>query len=359
MVLTPKLGVALERLDKKKVIVISDYLSALVFGLMALLQFLNLHHDFLFGSMAAAYLIIGSAFSISSSVLFTQLTDDHNRLKVNGFKGLLENLASLGTPAVGTLLFAFIGLRGILVLNLVIFFASATLELFIQIPALKDQNGPERAMGLRDYREVFQWLKMNWGILGLLLIAMILNFFVAPNEEVIFVGILIDQYGVPTSYYGFSTTVFVLGSLCASFLILRASQLKKLKLSKLFILNSFLLVVMGLLAIALRPLGNWKLYYALFLFLIFFVGAVTTLINVPLISRFQSHVPVQIQSRFFATLSLGSSILIPLGIFVSGAVCNRIGGGLTLLLFNLIVIVLVLLIRPDSDRTKKKLNSRL
>ncbi len=51
---------------------------------------------------------------------------------------------------------------------------------------------------------------------------MALNFFVAPNEEVIFPGILLDKYSIPSAYYGITTTFFVAGSIFAAGIVSNA-----------------------------------------------------------------------------------------------------------------------------------------
>lgn len=350
MILMPKIGVIIENINKKHAIVISDYLSALFFGLMAIINFIKPDNFIIFVAFSALYIINGSVFSISSSVLFTQLTNESNRLKMNSVKSLLDNAAALGSPAIGTLLFATIGLHGILIVNAIVFFLSATLELFIKYSYNINKEETENSLSLKDYCYVFKWLNINKPVLGLLIIVMALNFFVAPNEEVIFVGILIGKYNIPTSFYGFSSTVFIIGGLLASLMIIRNYDFKKVKLTTLFLVNSLVLTIIGLLSIVLFHIVNWKLFYLIYLILLFFVGIITTLINVPLISKFQSDIPVNMQSRFFATLSLGGSLFVPLGIFVSGLFSNRIGADYTLVIYNIIVIALVLLVRPDDSR---------
>ena len=349
MILMPKIGVAVENMNKKYSIVISDYLSAFSFGVMAILHFLEVYNFVIFSIFSAFYLIIGSVFSISSSVLFTQLTNETNRLKMNSFKSLLDNIAALGTPAIGTILFAYIGMQGILLINAISFFLSATLEVFIEYVDDKSAEKTEKTLSIKDYKDVFKWLSIHKPIFGLLIIAMILNFFVAPNEEVMFVGILIGKYQVPTSFYGFSSTAFILGSLLASFLLIQNKKIKNVNLSSLFMINSLGLAIIGVLSIFLFSRTNWVVFYLLFLILIFSIGVVTTLINVPLISKFHSDIPIKLQSRFFATCSLGTSFFIPLGIFMAGFFSSRVGADYTLVFYNIIVVILVFLIQPGDS----------
>jgi MFS family permease len=353
MILMPKIGVVVENMNKKHGIVISDYLSASFFCVMASLHFLGINNFVVFAIFSAAYLIIASVFSISSSVLFTQLTNETNRLKMNSYKSVLDNLAALGTPAIGAILFAYMGFQGILLINAISFFVSGTLEMFIEYSHDNIAKKTEKPLSIRDYKEVFKWLSVHKHILGLLIIAMILNFFVAPNEEVMFVGILIGKYRIPTSFYGFSSTAFILGSLLASISLIQNQNIKKINLSSLFMINSLGLAIIGLLSIMLFSRANWVVFYSLFIILMFCIGVITTLVNVPLISKFQSGVPVKLQSRFFATCSLGTSFLIPLGIFIAGFFSSRIGADYTLVFYNIIVILLVALIKPEASRTEE------
>ena len=65
----------------------------------------------------------------------------------------------------------------------------------------------------------------------------------------------------------------------------------------------------------------------------------------PLISYFQTRVPLEQQGRFFALLAFFSGILIPLGISYTGVLADWLGPGAAYACNNLCVIVLVLLVR--------------
>ncbi|MGL5439129.1 MAG: MFS transporter [Filifactoraceae bacterium] len=353
MLLMPKIGLIVEKINKKYAMVVSDYIAALLFGALAICQYFQPNNLYLFSFFSIGYIIVGSFFSISSSVLFTQLTSDENRLKINSYKSILDNIVSLGTPAAGTLLFSLIGMQGILVINVIAFFISATIEIFIEYKHNKEEQESEK-LTIKDYKEVYKLLVDKRNILKLLVIVMILNFFVAPNEEVIFVGILIGKYKISSFLYGISTTVFIIGSLVASFLVTKEAYTKMvIGLNNLFVSNSILLAFIGVASICLYGLSNWVVFYGVFFIIIFCIGLITTLINVPLITRFQTDIPVEVQGRFFATLSLGGSFLIPTGIFVAGFFSNIFGADYTLVAYNILVIIFVLLIKPDDKRQEE------
>lgn len=347
MLLTPYIGVLVEKINKKRAVVLCDYLSGLLFGLLAVCYIFKINSIVILSVIAAIYTILGSVFSISSSVLFTQLTDENNRLQFNAKKSLLDNIASLAAPALGTVLYSVIGMPGIAGINAILFTASATAELFIEYnDALNDYT--DEKLTIKDYKTVFDWLKSNRNVFKLLFIVMLLNFFVGPNEEVLFPGILVGKHSINTAYYGISTTIFIAGSLVSSILITLIKDKNKLRLKRLFITNSALLAMIGVFSILLNSFDK-NLFYIIYLVLMFFVGIITTTVNVPLSTEFQTQVPVSIQGRFFATLSLTSSLLIPFGIFIAGITSNAIGSDITIILYNLIVIVFVALIIPKSQ----------
>ena len=70
------------------------------------------------------------------------------------------------------------------------------------------------------------------------------------------------------------------------------------------------MAALGLAAPLLRSVP--KLYFVLFFTFQLLIGWLTACINVPLISYFQTRVPLEQQGRFFALLAFFSGILIPL-----------------------------------------------
>ena len=71
------------------------------------------------------------------------------------------------------------------------------------------------------------------------------------------------------------------------------------------------------------------------------LGFITILVNVPMTSFFQSQVPLNIQSRFFALLSFSANLIVPLGILYTGFLASAIGADVTYIINNILVIVIV------------------
>ena len=173
---------------------------------------------------------------------------------------------------------------------------------------------------------------------------MFLNFFIANNDEIINPGILIQKYKISEKLFGFSATAYGVGSVFAGIFIYYNEKfifLKKLKL--LFILNSSLMCLLGLLSIILFEYNHY-IYFAVFIFFQFLIGMITTFVNVPLISSFQKNVEIEYQSRFFSLLSFFSGGLIPLGVLYAGYLSSYIGADITYIINNIAIIVIVFLV---------------
>ena len=220
-------------------------------------------------------------------------------------------------------MFGLCGFRAILLLCALAYGLSALQECFIPYaPRPIQQAEPPRL------RAGIRYLLGRRELFSLFLLVMALNFF-------------------PESRYGLAVSASTAGTLLASLFLIRAAHLRPLEhLRALFLVNSALMAALGLAAPLLRSVP--KLYFVLFFTFQLLIGWLTACINVPLISYFQTRVPLEQQGRFFALLAFFSGILIPLGISYTGVLADWLGPGAAYACNNLCVIVLVLLVRlPD------------
>ncbi|MDE5951894.1 MAG: MFS transporter, partial [Acetatifactor sp.] len=142
--------------------------------------------------------------------------------------------------------------------------------------------------------------------------------------------------------FGMTSSAAVVGTLAAGLFIFQNKWIDLRKnLKNLFLLNSALMVLIGVGSLFMTAVP--MVYFALFLFLEFLLGVVTSCVNVPLMSSLQTRVPIDYQGRFFALLSFSSSLLIPLGITYTGFLASVMGPDLAYIINNLCVIVIVLL----------------
>ena len=342
------IGTIIEKFNKKNIILICDFLTSMLYFIL----FLYLKN---FNSLSFLFLIslliniVSKFFEIASKVLFSEINSPETLEKYNGLQSFMENTIIIVGPVIGTYLFVTFDFNLILIIVSLGYFLSFLQELFIKYE--KNLNlSIEKTNFLEDFKEGISYIGSNKIILNFFILVMFLNFFIANNDEIINPGILIRKYEISEKLFGFSATSYGAGSVFAGIFIYYNNKFKFLKkLKLLFILNSFLMCLLGLLSIILFKYNHY-IYFTIFIFFQFLIGMITTFVNVPLISSFQKNVEIEYQSRFFSILSFFSGGLIPLGILYAGYLSSYIGADITYIINNLAIIAIVCLVFKNIER---------
>ena len=342
------IGTIIEKFNKKSIILICDFLTSMLYFVL----FLYLKN---FNSLSFLFLIsffiniISKFFEIASKVLFSEINSPETLEKYNGLQSFMENTIIIVGPVIGTYLFVTFDFNLILIIVSLGYFLSFSQELFIKYEKNLDLS-IEKTNFLEDFKEGISYIRSNKIILNFFILVMFLNFFIANNDEIINPGILIRKYEISEKLFGFSATSYGVGSVVAGIFIYYNNKFKFLKkLKLLFILNSSLMCLLGLLSIILFKYNHY-IYFTIFIFFQFLIGMITTFVNVPLISSFQKNVEIKYQSRFFSILSFFSGGLIPLGVLYAGYLSSYIGADITYIINNLAIIIIVCLVFKNIER---------
>ena len=342
------IGTIIEKFNKKNIILICDFLTSILYFIL-FLYFKNSNSlTFLF-LISLLINIISKFFEIASKVLFSEINSPESLQKYNGLQSFIENTIMIVGPVIGTYLFATFDFNLILIIVSLGYFLSFLQELFIKYEKNLDLL-VEKTNFLEDFKEGISYIRSNKIIFNFFILVMFLNFFIANNDEIINPGILIKKYGVSEKLFGFSATSYGAGSVFAGIFIFYNKKFRFLKkLKSLFILNSSLMCLLGLLSIILFKYNHY-IYFTTFIFFQFLIGMITTFVNVPLISSFQKNVEIKYQSRFFSILSFFSGGLIPLGVLYAGYLSSYIGADITYIINNLAIITIVCLVFKNIER---------
>ena len=327
------IGTIIEKFNKKNIILICDFLTSILYFIL-FLYFKN------FSSLTFLFLIslivniISKFFEIASKVLFSEINTTETLEKYNGLQSFIENTIMIIGPVIGTYLFATFDFNFILLIVSLGYFLSFLQELFIRYEK-KLNLSKEKSSFFKEFKEGINYIKNN---------KIILNFFIANNDEIINPGILIKKYEISEKLFGFSATTYGVGSVFAGIFIYYNEKFRFLqKLKLLFILNSLLMCLLGFLSIVLFKYNHY-IYFVIFIFFQFLIGMITTFVNVPLISSFQKNVEIKYQSRFFSLLSFFSGGLIPLGVLYAGYLSSYIGADITYIINNAAIILIVFIV---------------
>ena len=161
IVLSPIGGIIADRVNKRNIMVALDYSTAgVTLALTLLLGHMNIV-VLLLVSMVFLYGIQG-AYQPTVQASIPALVPEDKLMTGNAIINMINSLSSLLGPILGGILFAFHGLTPILVVSILCFIFSATMELFIKIPFTKLQsNGNVIKIGLADFKESFPFIKVE------------------------------------------------------------------------------------------------------------------------------------------------------------------------------------------------------
>ena len=351
LLLTPFLGVLVEKVNRKRLLVGCDGATAAVYGALLAALGRDSFLPVLFGGTLTIN-VLSNAFEIGSKLMFTEVTTPETIERYNGVKSLADNAAAVTAPALGTIVFGRWGFGAVLAIAAAAYALSALQECFIRYQRPENAGGAEKRGWLAQFWEGVRYVTGERDILPLFILAMALNFFVANSEEIINPGILVQKYGISEELFGMTSSAAVAGTLAAGVFIYKNRWIDLRKnFSRFILLNGALMILTGIGSLCMTAVPG--AYFTLFLLVEFFIGAVTSFVNVPLFSSFQTQVPLVYQGRFFALLSFSARLLVPLGISYTGFLASLVGADVAYILNNICVILVVLLYERPARRERK------
>lgn len=343
VLLIPLLGVLIERWNLKRFLIYSDGISAIIF-LSMLLSISLFGFSLLWISLLTILFNINDMmFQVASNSIFIHVVKQDSLEQLNGMKSTFDNLVALIAPLIGTALYAVFGIQTILLLNAVSFLLAALIVSLLHFQRKTRHNlqkEPYRQMLTQGIRYIFS----NQLVLSLFLLVMMLNFLVAPTEEIFAPGMLQVKYQLDAVAYGWTSTSISLGVVSASvYLSLKKKAASTAHLKVFFLAQGIIMVTTGITSqLFYHQSTLW--FYMIYLLLSFLTGVFSTMVNVPLMSSFQFMVERDFQARFFSMLSFFSRLMIPFGTIVAGYSSDLLGADIAYLMNGALLILLILFI---------------
>ena len=312
VLLSPIGGVLADRLPRQRIMVVLDFVTcAFILG-----------YDLLFaasGSLAAitAFLVLLSLIqavyqpSVQASV--PSLVPEESLMAANGVVMQVQALASLLGPILGGVLYAAFGLRPILAVSAVCFFASAVLELFIRIPfTVRARTASALGQIKSDLGDAFRFLSRdNPHLLKLLGVVALINLFLSALYMVGMPWLVKVYLGLGDQLYGFAEAALgigtILGGLLSGVLAVRVG----FRRSHVFILADALLLLplAAVLGAGTAPL----LSYGVLLVSMALGMASATLFSIVAQTYLQQETPPALLGKVASFVVTISTCAIPLG----------------------------------------------
>jgi DHA3 family macrolide efflux protein-like MFS transporter len=362
IILAPFAGALIDRWNRKAVMIVAD-------GFIALAT-LVLSYLFATGreSILAVYIILlirsaGGSFHYPAMAASTSLMVPKEQLaRIAGLNQTLNGILNIIAPPLGALLVSLLPTQGVLAIDVATALVAISILAAVAIPQpprqLAQAAGTARKTTYgQDLREGWTYL-VSWpGLLGVALLAMVINFLLTPSGSLIPLMVTkvyhggAPQLGLVESFFGIG--VIVGGVVLSAW----GGFKKRIVTSMIGVIG----IGVGILVFGLLP---DTLFYAS-LAGVFLFGGMQVLANGPLSAIFQAAVDPDMQGRVLTLVGAGASAMSPLSLLVAGPIADAIGirswyliGGGACIVMAVAAFFIPVIMNIEENRQRKPVETR-
>ncbi len=317
IIFAPFIGALVDRWNRRLIMIIADGIIALV---TAFLFYLFATDQI---QVWQIYLVMfirsfGGAFHQPAMTASTSLmVPDKHLAQLSGANQLLQGLVGIVAPPLGALLIEAFSTQNVLLIDIATAALAILPLLFIPVPQPARAEHKQTASYWEDLREGFQYVVQWRGLLGLTILAMILNFMLTPSSALLPL-VITKIFNGGAKELGISEALFGVGMIAGGILLGIWGGFKRR------IVTSFSGIIgigAGCVMIGFVPADKFYLLLAAN----FIIGFTQVFANGPLMAILQSTVAPDKQGRVFSLLGAGATAMMPLSLLVSGPIADQFG----------------------------------
>ncbi|WP_243277989.1 MFS transporter [Clostridium yunnanense] len=229
----PIAGFLADTVNRKKIMIYLDFISAVLMGVYSIIVFSGKDNTIIIAIVMFMLSTIYTLYSPAVTACIPQIVEKEKLASANSIIQQIGYVVNLAGPIVAGLMYGFMGMKTVVVLNAVSFLAAAILELFLDIPDLevKEKFKNPLLQSIREMKKSFLYLKEKKNIvLGIIFSYALTNIFVVPVLSVVSPYFINVKLSMPSSIYGYIEAVFVLGMIIGGMLITLRPNLFKMNI---------------------------------------------------------------------------------------------------------------------------------
>jgi MFS family permease len=343
IMIRPFLGVIADNLNRKKLMINTDILS----GLLCLMMAFVAYKDMLSLPIIIIYLVIQSfvstLFDSASYALMPELVEDKKLEKAYSYMTLINNISSISGPIIGTMLYSFLGIKILLLINGISFLISAVTEILIKY--IYNKNGKTQNIlkikYIKNIKDGFVYMLKSKKIKYVVSVSMINSFFIIiPISQ--YFAFFFKENGFENYYVGIASSVMTAGSLIGATMIIFIKKNFNNKKSFVvsFIIFSISFILFG---ITLGINMQNELFKFIILSICLFINSFFMLSsNVIVNSAFQRSLPNEMRARIGSFRYLTMQIAMLLSVIFGGFLLDSKGSVVYILSFGFIYLFIIL-----------------
>jgi DHA3 family macrolide efflux protein-like MFS transporter len=319
--LGPFAGALVDRWNRRLVMLVADSIVALFAAWLAVLFWtgaIQIWHVYVIMFVRS----VGNAFHWPAMTASTTLMVPKDRLgRVAGLNQTIGGAVNIISPPLGALLLSILPLHGIMAIDvLTAAFAIAPL-FFVHIPqpekAEVAQEAQAKSTLWADMREGLRYV-VGWpGLLGICLLATLLNFSIMPAMSLMPL-LITDHFGGEALQLGWMNSAWGVGLVLGGLLLGAWGGFKKRIVT---VLVGIVGLGVGVVTIGLTPATIFPLALVAF----FFGAVMNALCNGSAFALLQQVVVPEMQGRVFALVMTVCNMATPLSLAIAGPLADAVG----------------------------------
>ncbi len=331
--LAPIGGAIADRMSKKRMMVVLDFCCTIIIAFFAAFIYGNDQQILWIGILIFVLSIINSVYEPTVRASIPSVIAPEHYNAGNSMISQISALTMLLGPISAGFLYGILGLKVILIINMISFFVSGVMELFLTIPFKKSKmNASPLVTYAKDIKATLRFLSRDKPfVLYILFIAAGINLFMTPLYTVGVPYVEKIILGVSDQLYGISEGILGIGMIVGAIFSTTVAKYNPFeKLHRLFIFMGVGILGMGL---CLTP---WVLnsdpthltaysWFTIFGFiLMFFVANV----NIQSLTFIQLQVPQNLMGKTMALTTALATAFMPIGQILFGQLYDQLNSGL-------------------------------
>lgn len=349
LLVSPIAGVFGDWFDRKKTIVMLDFINGLILGIFAVIYIVKGSLSiFLIYILVILLEITEIFFDSAMSAVMPSLVEKEELMEANSLNSLIMNIGNILSPVIAAIFYGNYGIKVILMFSSISFILSAISELFINIP--KSHKKPE-TIDIKTFKadlmEGIDIIRSNRLISTMIGLGTIINFSITPLFGIGLIYITKEVLMVSDMQFGVFQTVVSISMLLAP--LLCGSIIKKKRIGRLthdsFITVAILIFVMSIFpsSVLLKTFNSNMVPYIGLIIITFIVGLVVTAANIAIGTLFNQVVPLDLMGRTSTVFNLAVTIFIPVGQMIFGFLYDIMLSSVVIILSGMILIIVTTL----------------
>lgn len=314
VLLGPVAGAFADRHNRKRIIVLADFIRGVLFTLMGLTVYLKIFPFFMIFPMAILAGACGSFFGPAISSVIPDIVSTDNLTKANSARSFSSTLTQLLGNSLGGVLYALLTAPVLIFINGVSFLYASITQLFMKIPGRA--VNPERKHIFHDIADGMRYTFGNRGIRTLLFTGMLINFF-AMCGLTLLTPLFKGTESLGVEKYGYMMGVLMAGA-AAGMVLFSIVRIKAAARSVIFGVSIMVMVA------AMAPIGLLD-SIAWMLPLTFIAGFTNAIVNVMVQTVMQITVPAENRGKVFGISGTIMGGLQPVAMAASGVIGQLAG----------------------------------